>query len=524
MFKRNEKHKQQDIFGWENAVPKSGKLVDSIWGTLRREVFEKVDEEAFQVLFRSHTARPNSPLNEVITLLVIKELFDWTFRELEEHMNLHIGVLYAVGHGIGESTVSRRTLNNFISYLREYEDQAGQDLFNKEFQRLVASQIKSFNVSAKIARTDSTQIGTNVIVYNRLQLVIDSIKRVYSIVDAIDKQFIDTLCPQYIMYEADNFVSLMTSSEVKKEFPQIGACILSMIEHFGDKYSEHHVWQIVIRIFEEQFDVKKDDKNKPSAGMKSCDDKTSEDIRAIDDIEATLRYKAGEHFTGYVGNAIETADSEANLNLISDVTLCPNNVSDGQMLSNVLDDLVKCRLTSLQELHFDGGYGGPTVDSQLMKHNIQCVQTGIRGVKCNASMHVEHDREQDKYYVSCVNNQRIACQRRRKGYNAGSDKELCNSCARKSECPIRLLKSGDYVYYIRDDDLPKRLRHSYIKTIPESRRTLRSGIEATIRQFKCKTKAGKTRLRGLFRHRLWFTTLALSINIKRIHNYTTCPT
>ncbi|MDD2596617.1 MAG: transposase, partial [Candidatus Cloacimonetes bacterium] len=70
-------------------------------------------------------------------------------------------------------------------------------------------------------------------------------------------------------------------------------------------------------------------------------------------------------------------------------------------------------------------------------------------------------------------------------------------------------------------DILKRLRLSYINTIPEAQRTIRSGIEATIRQFKCKTKAGKTKLRGLYRHKLWFTLLALAINIKRIFNYTT---
>ena len=520
MFKKSYKHKQTEIFDWDFSLPNQDKLQKSIWYTLRSEVFDKVDESSFNVLYPSHTGRPNSPINEIVTLLVIKELYDWSFRELEDHMYWNIGVLYACGQSIGTSTVSLRTLTNFIRSLREYQDQTGVDLFNLEFNRLVGKLIKEYKVNTRIARVDSSYFTPNVVAYNRLQLVIESIKRLYRVVSESDQQYLSDLCPEYIKQEADNYVGMLTSEQVKAEFPKTGSCILSIIERFGIKYEQKPEWQMFIRIFREQFDLTVDDDDKPNISMKSSDDKSSSDVRSVDDPSATLRHKSGVNHLGYVGNVIETADPEADLNLISDVDFRTNITSDGQMLLDALDDLVRERLTDLHELHFDGGYGGPTVDTKLKELEINCVQTGIKGVICSASMHLEYVH--NTYYVTCAQKQRIACIRRRKGYRATFDRNLCESCPRYGDCPTQKLKeSGEFVYYLRDKDILKRLRLSYINTIPEAQRTIRSGIEATIRQFKCKTKAGKTRLRGLYRHKLWFTLLALAINIKRIFNYTT---
>jgi hypothetical protein len=520
MFEENHRHKQRDIFDWESNLPKKVKSHMAIWETLRKEVYEKVDENSFSVLYPSHTGRPNSPINQLVTLLTIKELFDWTFRELEESMSLHIGLLHACSIPMGESTVSLRTITNFIQSLREYQDKTGVDLFNLEFNRLVQSQIESFMVNTKIARTDSTQIHTNVCAYNRLQLQIEAIKRLYRFVAVADQEYISGLNPNYIKYDADNYVSMLRTEEIKEEFQKVGQCYLSIIKHFGDKYAKKAAWQMFMRIFEEQFVVEPGDDDEPKISKKSSDDKTSNDIRAIDDPEATLRHKSGINNLGFVGNVVETSDPEAELNLICDVTLCPNNVFDGKMLLDSMDDLVKDRLTELEEIHYDGGYSGPTLDKKLEEYSINSVQTGIKGVKSEGRMFVE--KCGDTIYVTCVGKQRVKCTRRAKSHKATFDYSVCKDCEHRNNCATKWLKTAKArVYYMRDNDLSKRLRLSYIKTVPDNRKTLRSGIEATMRQFKYRTRAEKSRLRGLYRHKLWFTLLALAINVKRINNYTT---
>jgi hypothetical protein len=421
---------------------------------------------------------------------------------------------------MGESTVSLRTITNFIQSLRVYQDKTGIDLFNLEFNRLVQSQIESFMVNTKIARTDSTQIHTNVCAYNRLQLQIEAVKRLYRVIDVADQEYIFGLNPNYIKYDADNYVSMLKTDDVKDEFQKVGQCYLSIINHFGDKYVNKAEWQMLMRIFEEQFIVEPGDDDEPKISKKSSDDKTSNDIRAIDDPEATLRYKSGVNNLGFVGNVVETADPEAELNLICDTTLCQNNVFDGKMLLDAMDDLVKDRLTELEEIHYDGGYGGPALDEKLEQYSINSVQTGIKGAKSEGRMFVE--KCDDSYYVTCVGKQRVKCIRLKKSHKALFDPSICKECEHLATCKLKWLKTvKKYAYYMSDKDISKRLRLSYIKTVPKKRKALRSGVEATIRQFKYRTRAGKSRLRGLYRHKLWFTLLALAINVKRINNYTT---
>ena len=128
---------------------------------------------------------------------------------------------------MGESTVSLRTITNFIQSLREYQDKTGVDLFNLEFNRLVQSQIESFMVNTKIARTDSTEIHTNVCAYNRLQLQIEAIKRLYRVINVADQEYIYGLNANYIKYDADNYVSMLRTDEIKNEFQKVGQCYLS---------------------------------------------------------------------------------------------------------------------------------------------------------------------------------------------------------------------------------------------------------------------------------------------------------
>ena len=520
MYKSNVKHCQKELFDWDVVLPNKDRLHKSIWHTLRTQVFEKVDESRFKVLYPSSTGRPNSPINEILTLMTIKELFDWSFRELESHMEWNFGLLYSCGVNIGESTVTLRTITSFIKSLREYFDKTSIDLFDLEFNRLVKDHLKTFRVNTRIARTDSTYINTNVCAYNRLQLQIEAIKRLYRILEEDDKVKVSILCPDYIEYEADNYVSMLKTEEISGEFQNAGICFMNIIDMVGDKYLKSEEWQEFIRIYQEQFTIKQDNDDGPKIEKKPSKEMTSNDIRGIDDPEATLRHKSGQNYLGFVGNVVETSDPEADLNLICDAVLYKNNVSDGQILTDRIDDLVDNRLEKLDEIHFDGGYGGPELDKKLKKHSVKSIQTGIRGVKCDVRMLVIE--EADEYYASCVCQQKVRLQKTGKGYKAAFSPSVCSNCKKLNECSVSYKeKNNEYVYYVNDNDLNKRIRLSNISTIPEERRTIRSGVEATIHQFKCKTKANKSRLRGRYRHQLWFQLAALAINIKRIFNYTT---
>lgn len=435
--------------------------------------------------------RPNAPINMLITLLAIKELFDWSFRELENQMEWHIGVQYACGMEIGESQITLRTITNFLKYLSEYKKETGIDLFDLEFKRLVSDQVNFFNVSTRIARTDSTYVDTNVVAYNRLQLLIEAVKRVYRILDERDKQLMASQFSAYVSYAADNYVYNLKSSQIQGEFQKIGSCYVELIRLFGDKYAGRDEWETFLRIYAEQF--KSGDDDQPV--LKPSDEMDSNCIRGIDDPEATLRYKSGEHYLGFVGQIVETADPENDLNLICDTAVYPNNASDEQMLVDSFYDLKTDIMPELEELHFDGVYGGGILDEKLEKYSVKGIQTGIKGVKTTHRMDVIH--EYDKYLVTCPEGHTVELQHAQSGYKAEFSTDLCCNSINREGCPVKYIRKNDvFVYYIQAKQLGKCLRLTNIKTIPAERSTIRCGIEATVRQFKCHTKAGKSRLRG----------------------------
>ena len=515
MHKRNNKSEQRSILDWDMLMS-NNKLETSIWGHIRTEVFEKVDEDAFSPLYSQKMGRPNTPVNILVTLLTIKEMNDLTFRELESQMDYHIGVQYACGCEAGQQVTTLRTITNFLKSLRNYNYETGIDLFSIEFNRLVRDQIHSLGLSTKIARTDSTYVDTNVCSYNRLQLLIEVVKRVYRILEEEDKQQFALMFRDYVDYEADNYVYNLRSSEIENEFRKIGNCYYTLQQLFGDRYSVEKSWKLYLRVFKEQFRITEEDKIelKPSKEM------TSSSVRGVDDPEATLRHKSGENYLGYVGNVVETSDPENAVNLICDADLYQNNTPDERMLVNGFDDLKERKLPGLNELHFDAGYGGKLLDEKLEKHEVKGIQTAIKGVKTDHRMDVI--KEDGCYFAICSANEKVSLEKTDKGYKADFTKAKCSVCKSLNKCPVKYLKKLDtFVYYIRNKELSKRLRLTNIKTIPKARKTIRSGVEATVRQFKCRTKAGKTRLRGCFRHKIWFQLTALAINIRRIHQYVT---
>lgn len=234
------------------------KLEASIWKIIRKQLFEQVTESNFSVLYSQKMGRPNAAINMLVTLLAIKEMFDWSFRELENQMEWHLGVQYASGMDLGGSGTTLRTITNFLRYLSDYYDQTGIDLFGIEFKRLVTDQINVFNVSTKIARTDSTHIDTNIVKYNRLQLLIEVVKRVYRILDPQDKQQMASLFSDYVNYAADHYVYHLRSSQIQGEFEKIGSCYAQLISLFVDKYAGIEEWELFLRVYEEQFKPGKD--------------------------------------------------------------------------------------------------------------------------------------------------------------------------------------------------------------------------------------------------------------------------
>ncbi len=116
MFRASDKHRQRGVFEGANLLPEKlrEKLVTSWAETFYHEVFCWIDEEIFADLYSERTSRPNTPVNVLVALEILKSGFGWSDRELYEQFCFNLQVRHAVGMGdLGEEVFELRTLRVF---------------------------------------------------------------------------------------------------------------------------------------------------------------------------------------------------------------------------------------------------------------------------------------------------------------------------------------------------------------------------------------------------------------------------
>lgn len=105
MFRKNEQHLQWPSFSDLDVLPpKLKERLEVSWaGTFYREVFVRLDEEPFGVLYSDEASRPNIPINVLVGLETLKSGFGWGAR-------FNNSVPIAMSQMVADSTlpVSRR--------------------------------------------------------------------------------------------------------------------------------------------------------------------------------------------------------------------------------------------------------------------------------------------------------------------------------------------------------------------------------------------------------------------------------
>ncbi|MDK1081775.1 MAG: transposase, partial [Anaerolineae bacterium] len=100
MFIVNTKHLQPKLFSTISQLPeKQRKMLEVSWAdTFYREVFCRIKEETFSVLYSESPSRPNVPVNLLVGLEILKAGYGWSDAELIEHYYFDIQVRYALGY------------------------------------------------------------------------------------------------------------------------------------------------------------------------------------------------------------------------------------------------------------------------------------------------------------------------------------------------------------------------------------------------------------------------------------------
>ncbi|NVN97610.1 transposase [Candidatus Nomurabacteria bacterium] len=516
MFKENNKHHQRSIFGIENTLPTKlmKKLLESEEYCFYKIIFCNIKEELFSDLYSDKMSRPNAPINCLVSALILKEKYNWSYEQLFKQLNFNILTKTALGlDTFDDIPFDDATIFNFQKRISMYEKLTGKNIFEQVFDSLTKDQLKKLKIKTNIQRSDSLQAGSNIRSYSRLQLLIEILLRLWRVMDESDKTMFGTKFSNYTNKSSSQYIYKLETRDLPRELDQLAEIYHFCKVNILPKYQDLEFFQIFDRVYTEHFtEVDSKIEVRPSAEL------TSSCLQSPDEWDGTYREKHGESFQGQMINVTETASQENPINLIDDVAVFPNNVDDGLALHERIDIIIE-KTPDLDEFHTDGAYGNPQNDLKFEELGITHVQTAVRGRQCKVTIEIEQNSS-GSYHVKCplqsADSEPSGTNGKR--YRCVFDKTICQSCQFIDKCPALDRRTGRIYFFIHEDYLRnKRIRN--LSNIPPERRQLRSNVEATVHEFTCRMKNHKLKVRTAFKAKTFAYLTAIAINFGRIFRY-----
>ena len=516
MFKRNLRYKQTELFGFEEKLTKKQLIYlnESTEFTFFKEVFQKIDENLFSPLFSSMKSRPNAPINQLVGSLILKHLYDWTYSELFKNLTFNTLTRYAIGIKDPNMDVfSEATIFNFQNRVIKYYEENGKDLVTEVFDTLTSGYLKQFKVLTNRQRGDSFLVDSKVIDYSRLRLFVEVLKRLSRVLDSDIKE---AFCKRTGIYQnktAGQYVYEISRDELPGELNQIAQIyfeVNQLIEGIQNESTEIDNFR---RVYKEYFVLENQ-----KITVKPIKDSDSNDLKSPDDPEATFSSKYGNGHIGYSTHLSETVHPENKINLITDIVVVQNNVSDDKILEQRIPELKK-KTPELKEYFADSAYANENIDKLNKEHGITQFQNGVKGRKSEANLRI--NKRGELYMVTCAGGQNVDAFKTEKNYKVVFDSEKCKNCPVRELCKIKS-KGGKRTelkryYYFDEKNILAHERIQNIEKLPPELRTSRCNVEATVKELKRGVRNGKVRVRQWIRVSFHMLFTAISVNLRRIH-------
>ena len=203
------------------------------------------------------------------------------------------------------------------------------------------------------------------------------------------------------------------------------------------------------------------------------------------------------------------------MQLITDISVNPNNIDDSQILNERIDK-IKEKTPEINEMHTDGGYGSQENDKKFEELEITHITTAVRGRESEIEKKIElTSQSPEEYTVECPF-QKVQSTPTKKRHKVRFDMNICRECPLNDRCQI--FKNKGRYYFTHEDYLQNR-RNRNIMNIPEERRKIRPNVEALMNEFKIRTPGGKLKVRGLFKATLFAFNSGIAINFGRIYRF-----
>lgn len=525
MFRENNKYQQVTLFGMVHQLPLGvKKILDKSWApAFRKLVFEKVDEKRYADLYSDVVSRPNFPVNVWVGLEIVKGLFDYTDEEVIEQFHFNLLTAYAVGQeGLGELTLCPRTIYYNRQRLLEYEGRTGRNLIEEEFKGITDKALKQLGVNTTIQRMDSSFVGSFIKQMSRLELIVKVLQNFYHDLPEVEKDRWKAVLGVYIEEEAEHISFRLRRSEIEEHLSKVGQLLFQLHEAYAEdeQVSNLRSYGHMGRVMKEQFNIITE-KGKLAIEVKPAKEISSSSLQNPADDETTFRRKNEEEHQGYIFNAVETCSLENPVQLLTDVAVYQNIVSDEAILTKRLPEIKE--RTGVAEMITDAGFTGKASEDVCKQECVELVPSEIKGRKLSEEdLSLKDFKLTDDVIVFCPAGRSPEDQ----FYKPDKERHIvhfslehCEGCSMVKKCPVMKREKFYSLLFNDRQSLLARRRQKFCEEEYREKCHLRAAIEGTVSQFKQRMHKGKLRVRGYKRVRNVITYMAIGINFRRIWSY-----
>ena len=505
MFRKTESTPQLDLFTAPgNILPRRAqkKYTDEkAWhNQFFKLVTSRIDEESFRPLFEATTmGAPNASVRILVAMSILKEGFGCSDEDLFEKCEFDLLARRALGlEMLDDKLPSLDTYYLFGRRLTEYEQRTGINLMERCFEQVTGEQIKLFKISGSSVRMDSKLIGSNIAQYSRYELIHRTLCKVLrqdSVMTMLNPK-LRKGAEVWLGEDSGKTVYRSNKDEMAQRLVRIGLYIYAVLKRLKD---DAPGYDLLHRVFHDQYVVEK--------GRVELKDKhkvASDSLQSPDDPDATYRDKGGQKVSGYVTNITETIEADKP-SIITSVQTEPVTFADCNFLQDAISNTERATGHLVENVYADGAYQSPENREFARLHMGMELLTGKLQGGCRYLL----DREPG------TDNLKVTDTETGEVFDAiyvGENKRE----GKHWRVNLSHVKPTHPWRYFNEDEVRRSELRRKIESLPPEEQHKRNNIEAAMFQYSFHTRNGKTRYRGLFRHRLQAFHRCMWMNLRRL--------
>jgi len=505
VYKANSAQQMSIYDSYQKMPEHIKKLIDKSWAKDFAEyIFPRINEERFSVLFSETGSRPNTPVNVIVGSLMLKEYFGQSEEELL--MSIYCNVLYQYALHLTQMEkppLSDRSWSRFRARVLEYEETYGRDLMKEEMESLARVIAEHMGLKGEVKRMDSMMVASRCKRMGRLEILYAVNERAVHLLNRLGIcEYIPKDCMHYLEKDDRNDViyrrrGAEAEGQLAKAIKE-GLELQKVLEETG--LTDKEEYKLLHRAIDDQTET--DENGKRVARDKRKISPTS--LQNPSDPDATFRRKAGENYTGYVGNIVETV-CESGLGVVTTMDFEQNTYSDSQFLKDYLEQ--RSEDAAPEIMLTDGAYGGQDNVNEAKAKGVDLVTTCLSGQAPDIVMGEFKLSEDGTEVISCPmghSPEKSTYKERDSMCRAKFPRCCCENCPYRDLCHAKEQKNS-FVVYVSSKTIDRALLLKRLSTEECRQLTrLRNGVECRPSLLRRKMDLDRMPVFGYIRSKIFF--------------------